>query len=177
MVDPFPWGNRTGSGTVEKLLTCGVRWEETDPKKVAQIRWWLVKAGEYELRSVFRHLKRPDICAPETLQELARTPKMQERLLAYGLVKKPVTERERRQEEVAGRQREVARLSRRHDRQALYDQVWSQPVQLVAKSFGISGTALAKTCRKLRVPVPPRGYWARLGSGQKVSKPPLPELE
>jgi hypothetical protein len=177
MVDPFPWGTRTGSGTVEKLLTCGVRWEETDPKKLAQVRWWLVKAGEYELRSIFRHLKRPNICAPETLQELVRTPKIQERLLAYGLVKKPVAERERRQEEVARRQQEVTRLSRRYDRKALYDQVWSQPVQVVAKSFSISGAALAKTCRKLRVPVPSRGYWVRLRSGQKARKPPLPELK
>ena len=136
-----------------------------------------MKAGEYELRSIFRHLKRPDICAPETLQELVRTPKMQERLLAYGLVRKPVTERERRQEEVARRQQEVTRLSYRYDRKALYDQVWSQPTQVVAKSFGITGTALAKTCRKLRVPVAPRGYWARLRSGQKVRKPPLPELK
>jgi hypothetical protein len=177
MVDPFPWGSRMGSsGTVEKLLTCGVRWEESDPKKVAQVRWWLVKAHEYELKSIFRHLKRPEVCAPETLQELIRTPRMQERLLAYGLVKKPLSERERRQEELAKRQQEVSRLSRRYDRKALYDQVWSQPVQVVAKSYGISGTALAKTCRKLRIPVPPRGYWARVRHGQTVGRPPLPHV-
>jgi hypothetical protein len=177
MVDPFPWGSGMGSsGTVEKLLTCGSRWEESDPKKLAQVRWWLVKAREYELKSIFRHLRRPEICAPETLQELGRTPRMQERLLAHGLVKKLVSERERRREETARRQHEVARLSHRYDRRALYDQVWSQPVQVVAKSYGISGTALAKTCRKLRIPVPPRGYWARVRNGLRIRKPPLGEV-
>jgi hypothetical protein len=114
MVDPLPWSRRFGSSsTVEKLLTCGTRWEEADPKKIAQVRSSLVKAREYELKSIWRHLKRPEICAPETLQELIRTPKMQERLIAYGLIRKPVSERERRREEVVRQEYEVAWLSRR----------------------------------------------------------------
>jgi hypothetical protein len=166
MVDPLPWSARWGtSAIVERLLTCGSRWEELDPKRIGQVRWSLVKAREYELRSIFRHLKRPEVCAPETLQELVRTPKMQEKLIAYGIIKKPLTERERRREEVARHQYEVARLSHRYDRRALYDQVWSQPVQEVAKA-----------CRKLQIPVPPRGYWARVKNGQKIKKPPLPEV-
>jgi hypothetical protein len=177
MVDPLPWSRRFGSsGTVEKLLTCGTRWEESDPKKITQVRSWLVKAREYELRSIFRHLKRPEICAPETFEELVRTPKMQERLMAYGLIKKPVSERERRREEMARRQHEVTKLSHRYDRKMLYDQVWSKPVQAVAKSYGISGVALAKACRKLQIPVPPRGYWVRVRNGQKVRRPPLPQI-
>jgi hypothetical protein len=158
---------------VEKLLTSGSRWEERDPKKVGQVRWSLVKAREYDLKSIFRHLKRPEVCAPETLQELIRTPKMQEKLIAYGIIKKPVTERERRREEVARRQYEIARLSGRYDRRALYDQVWSRPVQEVAKAYGISGVALAKTCRKLQIPVPPRGYRAQVRNGQRIERPPL----
>ncbi len=47
----------------------------------------------------------------------------------------------------------------------LYEQVWSQAVQEVAKSYGISGVRLGKICRILQVPVPPRGYWARIRSG------------
>jgi len=101
---------------------------------------------------------------------------MQEKLIAYGIIKKPVTERERRREEVARRQCEVARLSHRYDRKGLYDRVWSQPVQEEAKSYGIAGVALAKACRKLQIPVPPRGYWAQVRAGQKIKKPPLPEM-
>jgi hypothetical protein len=84
------------------------------------------------------------------------------------LVEKPVSERERRKDE-------LARLIGRYDRSALYEQVWSQPVQDVAKS--VSGVRLANVCRTLHVPVPPRGYWARVRSGCTVRKPSLPNLK
>ena len=66
---------------------------------------------------------------------------------------------------------------RRYDRAALYDQVWSQPVQEVAKVYAVSGVRLGKVCRTLNVPVPPRGYWVRVRSGTAVKKPPLPRLK
>lgn len=87
-----------------------------------------MKVRDYELKTILSRLRRPEICAPETYQELIRTPRMQERLLALGLVKKPVSERERQRDE-------LARLTSRYDRAALYEQVWSQPVQSVAKSY------------------------------------------
>ena len=43
-------------------------------------------------------------------------------------------------------------------RESLYEQVWSEPVLKVATRYQISGTALAKICRKMQVPVPPPGY-------------------
>jgi hypothetical protein len=60
------------------------------------------------------------------------------------------------------------------DRKTLYEQVWSRPVQVVAKDYGVSGRGLAKACARLRVPVPPRGYWARVRNGHKESRPALP---
>ena len=60
-------------------------------------------------------------------------------------------------------------------RQQLYDLVWSKPVRDVAKDFGMSDVALAKRCRAVRVPIPPRGYWARVAAGQKPRRPPLPK--
>jgi hypothetical protein len=51
-------------------------------------------------------------------------------------------------------------------RQSLYDLVWSTPMSTLAKDFGISDVALAKRCRAIDVPVPPRGYWARRGAGR-----------
>jgi len=36
------------------------------------------------------------------------------------------------------------------------------------------GRGLAKTCKRLEVPVPPRGYWAKLQAGKRVSQLPLP---
>jgi hypothetical protein len=55
-----------------------------------------------------------------------------------------------------------------------YEAVWAEPVARVASHYGISGVALGKLCRRLAVPVPPRGYWARLKHGYKPPRPPLP---
>ena len=59
-------------------------------------------------------------------------------------------------------------------RSQLYELVWSKPVRDLAAEFGISDVALAKRCRALKIPVPPRGYWARVAAGQKPRRPPLP---
>ena len=60
-------------------------------------------------------------------------------------------------------------------RQSLYDMVWSRPITQVALDFGISDVALAKRCKSVDVPVPPRGYWARVAAGQTPPKTPLPK--
>lgn len=62
-----------------------------------------------------------------------------------------------------------------YDRKKLYEEVWQEPVSAVAKRYGVSDTALAKACRRLNVPLPPRGYWAKLRSGQTVIHPELPD--
>jgi len=61
-----------------------------------------------------------------------------------------------------------------YEREKLYNEVWVDPVTIVAKRYGISDVALRKICRRMNIPVPPRGYWARLRSGERVKKPPLP---
>jgi hypothetical protein len=53
------------------------------------------------------------------------------------------------------------------DRQKLYDEVWSDPVSIVAQRYGLSDVGLAKICRKLRIPLPGRGYWAKVKVGKK----------
>jgi hypothetical protein len=53
-------------------------------------------------------------------------------------------------------------------RRELYDLVWSKAVSKVAEDLGISGVAVKKICDRHRVPVPGRGYWAKLAAGQKV---------
>lgn len=52
------------------------------------------------------------------------------------------------------------------ERETIYAEVWKEPVNTVAKRYGISDVALRKICEKLGVPVPPLGYWARLAAGQ-----------
>lgn len=59
-------------------------------------------------------------------------------------------------------------------RKALYDQVWSTPMARLSKEYGISDVALAKICKKLKVPYPGRGYWRRKETGKAVKQLPLP---
>ncbi len=63
-------------------------------------------------------------------------------------------------------------LLARYDREQLYRQVWEQPMQKLAKEYGISDVALSKTCRKLLVPVPGRGFWAKKAAGVPLTKRP-----
>lgn len=69
---------------------------------------------------------------------------------------------------------EIARTLSRED---LYELVWSKPMLELAKDFGISDVALAKRCRRLGIPVPGRGYWARVDAGQQPYRPGLPKRE
>src|SRR5205809_6892525 len=64
----------------------------------------------------------------------------------------------------------LSRLSR----QELYDLVWSTPASALSEEFGVSDVAIAKRCKKLRVPRPSRGYWAKVEAGKKPKRPPLP---
>jgi hypothetical protein len=169
-------GGYRGTGVIEAILKCGVRWEEKDLMRLADIRRSLSRMSDYHLKSIHHHLERPEICAPETYQELVRTPKMSARLVSLGLYKKPITEREKRKFEHEKRTNEIRRLLQGYDRKVLYEQVWSEPALTVAKSYGVSSVWLGKVCRQLNVPVPPRGYWARVRSGGKGKKPPPPEL-
>ena len=62
-------------------------------------------------------------------------------------------------------------------REELYELVWSKPMVELAEDFGLSDVALAKRCRKLGVPVPGRGYWARVAAGQAPRQPRLKKRE
>jgi hypothetical protein len=122
-------------------------------------------------------------CDDATLHNLLRTPRMrthmascEERLARIGL-----TLDGRRRAEMRNR-REAAPpspyLLRRYDRPALYKELWSEPTQKVAARYGISDVALAKVAKQLRVPKPPRGYWAKKNAGVPVPpRPKLPPLE
>jgi hypothetical protein len=57
---------------------------------------------------------------------------------------------EKRQEE-AHRQWTLRRLAARYDRQMIYDEIWSELIQHVAKRYGMSDVGLGKTCKKLKM--------------------------
>ena len=61
-------------------------------------------------------------------------------------------------------------------REALYEEVWTDAVTVVAPRYGLSDVGLVKICKKLGIPVPPRGYWAKVKAGRPTRKVPLPAL-
>lgn len=56
----------------------------------------------------------------------------------------------------------------------LYKEVWKTPMHRLAAKYGLSDVGLAKVCKKMDVPRPPRGYWRRAETGKKVKRTPLP---
>lgn len=63
------------------------------------------------------------------------------------------------------------------DREALYNEVWLEPVSVVAARYGLSDVGLAKICRAWAIPLPSRGYWAKVNAGRIMRQIPLPALE
>lgn len=61
-------------------------------------------------------------------------------------------------------------------REELYRRVWSTPMSKLSQELGLSDVGLAKVCKRFNIPRPPRGHWAKLEHGQKVTQPPLPKV-
>jgi len=62
-------------------------------------------------------------------------------------------------------------------REELHRLVWETPMVRLGERFGISGNGLAKICRRLDIPYPPRGHWAKKAAGHKVMTVPLPAAQ
>jgi hypothetical protein len=63
------------------------------------------------------------------------------------------------------------------DREQLYSEIWETPLIKLALKYGISAVALGKVCRKLQVPLPGRGYWAKKEFGKPVERILLPKAK
>ena len=54
-------------------------------------------------------------------------------------------------------------------REQLYGLVWETPLRQLAPTLGYSDVGLAKACRKMKVPLPGRGHWAKKAAGGKCA--------
>jgi hypothetical protein len=61
-------------------------------------------------------------------------------------------------------------------REELYEEVWSTPLTQLGAKYGLSDNGLRKVCKRLNVPIPWRGYWAKIEAGHRVKKTPLPAI-
>jgi hypothetical protein len=48
------------------------------------------------------------------------------------------------------------------NRKDLYNMVWATPLRLLAQKYRISDVGLRKMCKRMMIPVPNNGHWARL---------------
>ena len=62
------------------------------------------------------------------------------------------------------------------EREQPYNEVWNEPIKIIAKKYEISDVSLRKHCSKFGIPLPPRGYWEKIKNGKSVFKPPLPKV-
>jgi hypothetical protein len=62
-------------------------------------------------------------------------------------------------------------------RSELHARVWQTPLSRLAPELGLSDNGLRKLCQRHDIPVPARGYWARLAAGQTVKPSKLPHPE
>lgn len=189
--------------TLERLFEVGVRWTHSSPVEVADLRRCLLKASDSVVVDLMKLLAWGDRCSPELLKELARTPSMLARMKQVGFIPSSEADPKRFSKPQPTRSRDVlkkfsvqlpmrpapplpatiwvgSRGSSGHEikmgRTQLFERVWSEPVAKLAAEWGISGPGLKKVCRKLQVPVPPRGYWAKLKAGRQLKRERLPSL-
>ena len=57
-------------------------------------------------------------------------------------------------------------------REALFEEVWAEPMLKVAARHGVSSNFLARVCERLNVPHPRRGYWQQLEVGKADHRSP-----
>jgi hypothetical protein len=62
------------------------------------------------------------------------------------------------------------------ERNTLYAEVWADTVAVVSGRYGLSVARLRTVCKKLAVPLPPKGYWANRRAGKKVRAIQLPNF-
>jgi hypothetical protein len=61
-------------------------------------------------------------------------------------------------------------------REELYELVWAKPVSKLEQELTVSNWDIKQWCKKLEVPLPPVGHWARIQFGKPVERIPLPPL-
>jgi len=189
--------------TLQRLFEIGVRWTECTPTDISDLRRWLLKAPNRVCVDVMKLLATADYSSPKILIELARTPSMRAKMKEVGFIPPSSDERTRYDQLRPTRAREVLkkfgvelpkpspppppramwvgswtgnRKEIKIHRAQLFERVWSEPLARLGPKWGISGNGLKKVCRKLEIPVPPRGYWAKVQASHRVRRPELPNL-
>lgn len=204
MLSRLPLSRYPSIWELERLFDLGARWTTCSMDEVAGVRRELLRLGDETFVSALKLLTARDNCSDPVLEELARTDSFRRRLKRVGISPgRPSGNHEPRTAPHGARHirsrlglpepkqlpppkhrsrvleigsRYGAKEKVRTTRAELMRAVWAEPVEVVAKRWGLSGRGLAKACSRAHVPTPPRGYWARVGAGQSPRRPRLPKI-
>jgi len=175
--------------TIEILFEKGARWRPKDKNAVTEVRRGLLECEPCVTTEIVERLIKSEACAAEVIIDLLRTPAMRRHLEPEARRFRPLgldvrSDEQKREDE---RQQEATRiwnlryLAARYDRAEIYDKIWSQPIQHVAKEYKVSDVYLIKVCKKLDIPRPGVGYWAKKAAGKSLPGRPtlraFPELD
>lgn len=169
--------------TIQLLFEHGAQWRPDGSDQIARVRRSLYACEPEVTLELVEQLVKHAACTQDTIHDLLRTPTMKTHLasIARKFAGMGFDIRTREQKAEDERQKESARqwslrsLASKYDREVIYKEIWSEPIQHVAKRYHISDVGLAKVCRKLNIPRPGRGYWAIKAAGKHVPRrPPLP---
>ncbi|MGH9389452.1 MAG: hypothetical protein ACRD1Z_07545, partial [Vicinamibacteria bacterium] len=196
-----PLETQRSTDTLERLFEVGARWETSTPEEIAAVRSSLLKMRPYTFIEMMKLLAKGSHVDPAIPQALGRTPAIRARMAKVGFTwtlpsnhnpwDRPTRSREVLTKFGVAPPKTEKRLPRvahigssrgatQHlhlDRKDFYERVWSEPVEKLAKSWGLSGRGLAKACERLQIPVPPRGSWAKARRGRSLRPPRLPEVQ
>jgi hypothetical protein len=64
-----------------------------------------------------------------------------------------------------------------NNRDILYAEVWENPPSVVAEKYGTTDWSIRSMCKRMDVPLPDRGYWAKVRAGKPVEKASLPKIK
>ena len=152
-----------------------------------------------DLAWLLEKLAKPQHCDEAVFAQLVRTPSIKKRIVDLNLTRLlPQRASKRTAKRSTQRRHQDRKVRTRADwekeylagldpetrtellrglisREQLYKEVWSDPVTVVAARYGMSDVGVAKWCKKLNVPRPWRGYWARKSAGHRLKKTPLPK--
>ncbi|HEY3382629.1 MAG TPA: hypothetical protein VGK32_12720 [Vicinamibacterales bacterium] len=176
---PSAYKVSSGCDAIKLLLQQGAMWKP-DPSTLNATRHILYRLEpEVSVELLGRLLKNEN--GEAAVQELLRVAQMRqhvarchEQLSRLGLIL-PGRRVNKVEKEV---RRDLPAWMRRFDRKTLYEEIWAEPAEKVAARYGLSGVAIAKVCRWLKIPKPPRGYWAKKAAGQRTpARPKLPQSE
>jgi hypothetical protein len=171
--------------TFQLLVKQGAHWRPEDSRQMSRVRRNLYECEPEVTLELVDQLLKNSACAQDTIFELLRTPTMREYLtpVMQKLVLLGIDVRSKRQKVEDERKKEVNRqwalraLASRYNREKIYEEIWAEPIQHVAGRYNLSDVGLAKLCKRLNIPRPGRGHWAKKAAGKPTPRQPqLPKI-